>query len=73
MNYAGINECFTQFIWSSLNIANVASGECRRQAESEILHSLSGACRNYYIFSFLFAYIIYFPYLCGRKGLNNGT
>ena len=28
MNYAHINECFWQFSWSSLEGANVISGEC---------------------------------------------
>ena len=28
MSYARINEWFYRFIWSSLNLANVISGEC---------------------------------------------
>ena len=36
MHYARIIECFYRFIWSSLSLANVISGECRRQAESEV-------------------------------------
>ena len=43
MHYARIIECFYRFIWSSLSLANVISGECRRQAESEVTINFNAA------------------------------